>query len=76
VLNGVNASDVQILDGENAEISGNENVPFNVDAKGATLGQLKSKGLPASMIAVNVSGKSYFMHQNYYVNRGYESLLG
>jgi hypothetical protein len=75
VLNAVQPSEVEILDGENVEVTGGENVPFNYEGKGMNLTQLKKKGLPSSMIVVNIAGKSYFMHQNYYVNRGYESVL-
>lgn len=66
---------VSVLEGQNTQVHSFENCPFKVEGS-ATLAQLRTKGLPASLIAVDLDGKTHFMHHNFHSNKSWAQGVG
>lgn len=74
VIEGVDSSNLEVCSG-NPTVSDFEHVPFRLQDKSATLGELKGKGLPGPLTVVNINGKAHFMHSSYRLNKNNSSLL-
>jgi len=77
-LEAVNAQDVNVQIGENANVKSAESIPMLVkllSQNSSNLASMKSSKLPAGLMAVTVNGKSYFMNSNFYLNQNHSSLL-